>query len=34
MHVKFKDFETWFLVNKAYGELKGFVLHDQYKKTK
>lgn len=33
MHVKFKDLETWYLLNKAYGELKGFVLHDQYKKN-
>lgn len=32
MHVKFKENDSWFLLNKAYGELKGFVLHDQYKK--
>jgi hypothetical protein len=33
MHIKFKDVETWYAVNKAYGELKGFTLHEQYKKS-
>lgn len=32
MHIKFKENDSWFLLNKAYGELKGFVLHEQYKK--
>lgn len=32
MHVKFKDLNDWYLLNKAYGELKGFTLHDSYKK--
>ncbi len=32
MHVKFKDNDSWYLLNKAYGELKGFVLHEDYKK--
>jgi len=27
MHIKFKDLKDWYLLNKAYGELKGFVLH-------
>jgi hypothetical protein len=31
MHVKFKNTEDWYLLNKAYGELKGFTLHDNYK---
>lgn len=33
MHIKFKDMNTWYLVNKAYGELKGFTLHERYKNT-
>ncbi|MFV5697762.1 DUF4942 domain-containing protein [Flavobacterium sp. ZT3R17] len=33
MHVKFKDENDWYLLNKAYGELKGFTLHEQYKKA-
>jgi len=33
MHVKFKDENDWYLLNKAYGELKGFSLHEQYKKA-
>jgi len=28
MHIKFKDLKDWYLLNKAYGELKGFVLHE------
>ena len=32
MHIKFKDLNDWYLLNKAYGELKGFTLHEQYKK--
>lgn len=31
MHIKFKDMNTWYLVNKAYGELKGFSLYERYK---
>jgi hypothetical protein len=31
MHVKFKDLNDWYLLNKAYGELKGFTLHDNYR---
>lgn len=31
MHVKFKDAENWYLLNKAYGELKGFSLPENYK---
>lgn len=30
MHLKFKDETQWYKLNKAYGELKGFVLHDKY----
>ena len=33
MHVKFKDLNDWYLLNKAYGELKGFALPEQYKKA-
>lgn len=32
MHLKFKDLNDWYLLNKAYGELKGFALPEQYKK--
>lgn len=32
MHIKFKDNNDWYLLNKAYGELKGFVLPEQYSK--
>lgn len=32
MHVKFKNVDTWYRLNKAYGELKGFTLSEQYKK--
>lgn len=32
MHVKFKDLNDWYLLNKAYGELKGFSLPETYKK--
>ena len=31
MHLKFKNDKDWYQLNKAYGELKGFVLHDNYK---
>jgi hypothetical protein len=31
MHLKFKDLNDWYLLNKAYGELKGFTLTDNYK---
>lgn len=31
MHVKFKDLNDWYLLNKAYGEMKGFTLHEKYK---
>lgn len=34
MHVKFKDIEPWYLINKAYGQLKGFTLHEKYKNSK
>ena len=33
MHVKFKDLNDWYLLNKAYGELKGFSLPETYKKA-
>jgi hypothetical protein len=32
MHVKFRDENEWYLINKAYGELKGFSLPETYKK--
>jgi len=32
MHVKFKDENDWYFLNKAYGELKGFSLPETYKK--
>jgi hypothetical protein len=32
MHLKFKDINHWYLLNKAYGELKGFSLPEKYKK--
>lgn len=31
MHVKFKDIETWYILNKAYGKLKGFSLPENVK---
>ena len=31
MHIKFKDLNDWYLLNKAYGELKGFTLTENYK---
>jgi hypothetical protein len=31
MHVKFKDLNDWYLINKAYGELKGFSLPENVK---
>jgi hypothetical protein len=31
MHVKFKDLNDWYLINKAYGELKGFALPENVK---
>lgn len=33
MHVKFKNTEDWYRLNKAYGELKGFSLPETYKKA-
>lgn len=33
VHLKFKDLNDWYLLNKSYGELKGFTLHEQYKKA-
>jgi hypothetical protein len=33
MHVKFKDMNDWYLLNRAYGELKGFSLPETYKKA-
>jgi hypothetical protein len=33
MHVKFKTTEDWYRLNKAYGELKGFSLPENYKKS-
>jgi len=32
MHLKFKDKETWYMLNQAYGKLKGFTLPETYKK--
>lgn len=32
MHAKFKNTEDWYLLNRAYGELKGFSLPENYKK--
>lgn len=32
MHVKFKDLNDWYLLNQAYGKLKGFTLPEEYKK--
>lgn len=32
MHIKFNDINDWYIINKAYGELKGFSLPEQYKK--
>jgi phosphotransferase system IIB component len=31
VHIKFKNDNHWYLLNKAYGELKGFTLHENYK---
>lgn len=30
-HIRFKDIDTWYRLNKAYGELKGFSLPETYK---
>lgn len=32
MHFKFKDENDWYLLNQAYGKLKGFTLAEKYKK--
>jgi hypothetical protein len=32
IHLKFKDINHWYLLNKAYGELKGFSLPERYEK--
>lgn len=32
MHVKFRDNNVWYKLNKAYGELKGFTLPEKYSK--
>jgi hypothetical protein len=32
MHIKFKDIENWYILNQAYGKLKGFSLPEEYKK--
>jgi hypothetical protein len=34
MHIKFKDLNDWYLLNQAYGKLKGFTLPEEYKKAK
>lgn len=31
MHLKFKSEDHWYRLNKAYGHIKGFTLHDSYK---
>ena len=31
MHLKFKDLNDWYLLNQAYGKLKGFVLPEKMK---
>ena len=31
MHIKFKNENDWYLLNKAYGEIKGFSLPEKYK---
>ena len=31
IHLKFRELEDWYRLNKAYGELKGFVLPEEYK---
>jgi len=31
MHIKFIDTQQWYLLNQAYGKLKGFTLSDKYK---
>ena len=31
MHLEFKDINDWYMLNKAYGELKGFTLSSNYK---
>lgn len=33
-HFKFKNVEDWYILNRAYGELKGFSLPETYKKKK
>jgi hypothetical protein len=32
MHIKFKYIENWYILNQAYGKLKGFSLPEEYKK--
>ena len=32
MHIKFNDLNDWYVLNKAYGELKGFALPESHKK--
>lgn len=32
MHLKFKNIDDWYVLNQAYGKLKGFTLHTDYKK--
>jgi hypothetical protein len=32
IHVKFLNTDTWYLINQAYGKLKGFSLPEEYKK--
>ena len=32
MHLKFKSTKDWYILNQAYGKLKGFTLNDNYKK--
>lgn len=33
IHFKFQNKEDWYMLNKAYGELKGFTLSTEYKKS-
>ena len=32
LHLKFKDLNDWYVLNQAYGKLKGFSLPEEYKK--
>jgi hypothetical protein len=34
LHIKFQNEKDWYLLNKAYGEIKGFTLSDKYTKKK